>query len=281
MDNLEEEINLLDFAIVILKRKWFIVSVLVVAFGLMNAILYENYVQKKRRVDTVECMIRTSIDKETFNSIILSHIFVGVFSKENTIGLLYPELWNNKEGKWLTKTPPSAADAYTKLKQVIAIKWEGENVFLSIKGENLDAVKNIMTIYVNEIVEYFNLIYIKNFDRHKAMINGLQKGFGETKDPALKKHVERKIMDLLITIRKEELINNKHGKIIEVLVPPYELTETKGDVGFFSKKYYQMVIAGVSIALILAVMLAFFMEYLQNLQIKYPEKVKKIKCLLK
>jgi len=281
MDNLEEEINLLDFAIVILKRKWFIISVLVVAFGLMNAILYVNYVQKKGRVDMVECMIRTSIDKETFNSIISSHIFVGVFNKENTIGLLYPELWSNKEGKWLTKTPPSAEDAYTKLKQVIATRWEGENVFLSIKGENLDAVKKMMTIYVNELVEYFNLIYINNFDRHKAMINGLQKAFGETKDPALKKHVERKIMDLLITLRQEEMINNKHGKIIEVLDPPYMVTETKEDVSFFSKRYYQMAIAGVSIAFILAVMLAFFMEYLKNLQIKYPEKVKNIKCLLK
>ncbi|MBN1548061.1 MAG: hypothetical protein JW902_15525 [Syntrophaceae bacterium] len=286
----EEEINLLDFMIVVLKRKWLILSILVAAFILINTVLYLRYRNERQSasqppIHSVECVIRTSLDQSSFNNISKTRSFLNrVLEKEDTLHLLYPDLWNEKESKWLTDSQPSREEAYGKLRKAVTIRWNGGNIYLTIKGQDQRASKALLKLYVDELILYIRARHLLDLEQRKAMIDEVQKTIGEVKDPILRREFEKSmVIERIIALRLQEAGIHRQGNLIEILDPPYVIATVakKEEVHFFSKGYFRAVAVGLTIAFILGAFMAFLMEHLQYLWQKYPAKVKQIKHLLK
>ncbi len=128
---MEKEVTLLDYLIVILKHKWLIIICVLIATAIaVSHISYTNFKSSKISAPPAPTIFRsictiTPVDLDgngiiaILKKIELSQVIV---QKNNLLPLLFPHLWDEKNNKWLSEKPPSLRDGYNQLQGSLSIK---------------------------------------------------------------------------------------------------------------------------------------------------------------
>lgn len=274
----EDEINLLDIFIVLLKHKWMIFWIVFIAG--MLAVISSLLMTKMYRS---ECTIVPIEQEKTnlsalggFSSIIASRVGIGgdgslekfeivLRSRELTnkivkdhglMPILYEDSWDEKTKKWKTENPPTLQNAYGSMQGMLDVKT--------------DIKKNILTLGFicpdPELAQRFLGYYVEgmsDFLRQQSLENivtqsrALQEQLLTVTDPLLRAKIAEVIAQY---VEKETLAKVQKYYGFNVIDPPF-VPEKR-----FKPKRAQICTLSVIVAFFIAVFLSFIMEYVGNLK---------------
>jgi len=269
----EKEINLLDFIIVLLKHKCFILIFCLAAMLILtiySAVLIIN--SKKDTIYTSECIIvpnntRLEVLQKVLNS---SKLAYRIVNNNNVLPLLYPELWNEKEGKWIEDKAPTFRDTFKLLMSNLVIKANTENnaLWLTVTYKNPKVPQKILLLYIEQLEKYLKQESIQRRQKTEERIKMLPSQFKYTYDPILLKQIATAIV-------QDYMENGYPG--FDVIEPPSapEQMQTKKPIPF------KLIAFVMILSLISAILLSFLDEYLSKIKEREPERLGQIKKLLR
>jgi uncharacterized protein involved in exopolysaccharide biosynthesis len=294
----EDEINLLDIFIVLLKRKWMIFWI--VFFTGVVALTYSLIATKIYRS---ECTI-VPIEQEKaigsrlselggFGAMVASQVGIGgagslekfeivLGSRELTndiittyklMPILYKKDWDAKDKKWKVDEPPTLQDAYEKIQETlltISPNIKKNSMKLGFMYEDPVVAHEILTYYVKGLSEFLREQTLENVTVQRE---SLQKQLASTSDPLLKTKLTEIIAQYM---EKETLAKVQKNYGFDIIDPPF-IPEKK-----FKPKRAVICILSVMVAFFMAIFLAFFMEYISNLKKNEdPERLENLNRYMK
>ena len=295
--DLEEEINLLDYLIVLLKHKWMIISLVVATgtFTVIYSLLLPNIYRSECTIAPIEAEKTSLGDRLSalggFGAMIASQVAVGgsgslekfevvlksreltnkVVQEHNLLPLIFPESWDKKALKGKNKMP-SLQDAYRSMQDMLKIEPNKKSNVLKLSFEYADAgdAQRILHYYVTGLSEFLRQQTLENA---AAQRDYLRQQLAQTSDSIFR----TKLAELLAQqIEKEALARVQKFYGFDIIDPPF-IPEKK-----FKPKRRQICLTSVLVAFFMAVFLAFFMEYTQNLKKREdPERLEKLKKSLR
>jgi uncharacterized protein involved in exopolysaccharide biosynthesis len=295
----EDEINLLDIFIVLLKRKWMIFWI--VFFTGVVALTYSLIATKIYRS---ECTIipieqeKASIGSRLselggFGAMVASQVGIGgagslekfeivLGSRELTndiittyklMPILYKKDWDAKDKKWKVDEPPTLQDAYEKIQETlltISPNIKKNSMKLGFMYEDPVVAHEILTYYVKGLSEFLREQTLENVTVQRE---SLQKQLASTSDPLLKTKLTEIIAQYM---EKETLAKVQKNYGFDIIDPPF-IPEKK-----FKPKRAVICILSVMVAFFMAIFLAFFMEYISNLKKNEdPERLENLNRYMK
>jgi len=295
----DDEINLLDYLIVLLKHKWRIASIVIIA-GLIAVIhslqlpnIYRSEAtifprQKEKSESSTLVALRGlggiagelvglggggSADK--FVIVLKSrHLSRRIVEKYNLIPQLFEDTWNSENKIWVKNTTSTFQDAHRSLMGKLAISGDRKNNVLTIKfdHQNPHFAKEMVDHYLTELSESLRKETLKDAEENQRF---LRRQLDQTSDVLLKE----KIYALLAKeIEKEIFARAQKYYSFQVLDPPIVPDINKR----VKPNRKQICMLSVVVAFFVAVFLAFSLEYFHNLRTSEdPERLKKLKNSLK
>jgi len=290
----EDEINLLDMFIVLLKHKWMIFSV-VFAAGII-AVIYSLTLTNIYRS---ECTI-APIEQEKaalssrlsalggFGAMVASQVGIGgagslekfgivLKSRELTNGLvekhklmpvIFEDSWDEKTKAWKVEDPPTLQDAYKSMQGMLEIKPDKKNGVLKLGFISPDpaVARRLLSYYVDGMSEFLRQQSLENV---AIQSKALQEQLITTTDPLLRTKLAEIIAQY---VEKETLAKVQKYYGFNVIDPPF-VPEKR-----FKPKRSQICILSVIVAFFMAIFLAFIIEYVGNLKKNEdPERLANLK----
>lgn len=294
----EDEINLLDLFIVLLKHKWmifffvFFSGIVAVIISLRMTDIYRS-----------ECTIVPIEQEKTsmggrlsalggFGSMIASQVGIGgagslekfeivlksreltnyLIEKHNLIPIIYKDSWNEKTKKWKTEKPPTLQDTYDTMQGILEIKPDKKNNVLKLGFllANPELTQEILNYYIDGLSEFLRNRALENVTVQRKT---LQEQLLNTMDPLLRTKLAEIIAQY---VEKETLATVQKYYGFNVIDRPF-VPEKK-----FKPKRAQICILSVIVAFFVAIFLAFFMEYINNIKKNEdPERLENLKKYMK
>ena len=280
----DEEINLLDYLIVLLKYKWLIL-IIVIAAGVGAVVMSLRMPNIYRSEATI---IPRTQEKTSVSSAISA---LGAFGgmAEKLVGLggggdldkfgvvlksrelarsvvekyeLMPELfegrWNPLKKEWGGNPVPTIQDAYKALMSMLTVSQDRSAKIMIVKFDHEDPrfAKILVTHYLTELSELLREETLNDASENKRF---LQQQLEITSDPLLKV----KIYDLLSKeIERETFARAQRYYGFNVIDPPIASDLNKR----VKPNRRRICILAVTAAGFLAIFLAFFLEYINNVR---------------
>lgn len=276
----EDESNLLDLLIVILRHKKLIVLVVFLA-----GILAVLYTWSQPNIYRSECTIAptgqpsragrlaalgglsgmvaqeagvyggaSSLEKlevvlksrELTNTVVQQH---------NLIPILFKKSWDSENKRWKLKKPPTLQNAYASIQKIMNSKSDIKKNIMELTVEHSDPrmAQAILIYYVEGLSEYLRKEVLDDTEAKQVQ---LYTQLAKTADPMLKTRLYDVIAD---EIEKETLARVQRYYGFSVLDPPFA-PERK-----FKPKRAMICLLSVVVAFFGAVILAFVLEYTRNL----------------
>ena len=294
----EDEINLLDMFIALLKHKRmifffvFIAGVAAVIYSLMLTDIYRS-----------ECTIipieqeKASLSSSLsalggFGAMVASQVGIGgagslekfeivlesremtnnLVEKHKLMQVIFEDFWDEKTKTWKTEEPPTLQDAYKSMQNMLEIKPDKKNGVLKLGFlfENPEIAQKILGYYVNGMSEFLRQQSLENV---ATQSKALQEQLITTTDPLLRTKLAEIIAQYVET---ETLAKVQKYYGFNIIDPPF-VPEKK-----FKPKRAQICILSVIVAFFMAIFLAFFMEYVGNLKKNEdPERLENLKKYMK
>ncbi len=295
MHGAEDEINLLDLLIVLLKHKKMIVFVVflagilavvytlrmtnsyrsectitpinsgrssssaLAALGDLGGIIAPEALQAGGSVDQFDLVLKS---RELTNIIVI---------KYNLMPILFEKSWDNEKKRWKEKKP-SWQDAYKVMQGMLkSTPDKKQNVLrLSFDYKDPKIAQAILNYYVTGLSEYLRQTILTDSQAQQKL---LYEQLAKTMDPLLKNRIYGMIAG---QIEKETiaLVQRYYG--FNVIDPAF-VPDKK-----FSPKRAQICLLSVVVAFFIAVFLAFFLEYLHNLKTNEdPERLASLRNALR
>ncbi|MCK5509543.1 MAG: hypothetical protein KAI50_13605 [Desulfobacterales bacterium] len=294
----EDEINLLDMFIALLKHKRmifffvFIAGVAAVIYSLMLTDIYRS-----------ECTIipieqeKASLSSSLsalggFGAMVASQVGIGgagslekfeivlesremtnnLVEKHKLMQVIFEDFWDEKTKTWKTEEPPTLQDAYKSMQNMLEIKPDKKNGVLKLGFlfENPEIAQKILGYYVNGMSEFLRQQSLENV---ATQSKALQEQLITTTDPLLRTKLAEIIAQYVET---ETLAKVQKYYGFNIIDPPF-VPEKK-----FKPKRAQICILSVIVAFFMAIFLAFFMEYVDNLKKNEdPERLESFKKYMK
>ncbi len=294
----EDEINLLDLLIVLLKHKKMIFSVVFLAGALAVA-----YSLTMTNIFRSECTIApTSQEKgpgglaalggfgamiateagltaagslEQFEVVLKSREFTNtIVQRHNLLPVLFEKAWDKEKKAWKAevKKPPTLQDAYLAMQGVVKTTPDKKQNIMKLSVEYKDPrlAQAILNYYVEGLSEFLRR---QTLDDAAAQEKQLYQQLSQTSDPLLK----NKLYELIARqIEKETLAKVQKHYSFNVIDPAF-VPEKK-----FKPKRAQICVLSVVVAFFIAVFLAFFLEYMHNLKRREdPERLANLRNALR
>jgi uncharacterized protein involved in exopolysaccharide biosynthesis len=278
----EDEINLLDYVIVLLKYKWLIfgivfvtgIAAVIISLMLPNIYRSEATIIPRQQEKSATSSALSALgalsgmagelvglggggDVEKFEVVLKSRELARrVVEKYKLMPELFEEEWDPLKKEWKENPAPTTQDAYIRIKDMLTISKGRTTEVLTIKFENKDPrfAKIIVDNYITELSESLREETLKDAAENKRF---LQKQLEETLDPLLKV----KISELLAKeIEKETFARAQKYYSFIVLDPPVAPDPDKK----VKPKRALICILSVMVASCTGIFLAFLMEYVIN-----------------
>jgi uncharacterized protein involved in exopolysaccharide biosynthesis len=292
----EDEINLLDYVIVLLKYKWLIFGIVFVT-GLATVIIslrmpniYRSEAtiiprqqQKSAASSAISALGALSgmagelvglggggdIDK--FEVVLKSRDLARrVVQKYKLMPELFEDDWDPLKKKWKENPAPTLQDSYKALMSMLTVSRDRKTDVLTVKFDNEDPrfAKIMADHYLTELSESLREETLKDAAENKRFLQGQ---IEQTSDPLLKV----KISDLLAKeIEKETFARAQKYYDFIVLDPPIAPDIDKK----VKPKRSQICILSVIVAGFFAIFLVFFLEYIHNVrQCEDKERLSRLK----
>lgn len=294
----EDEINLLDIFIVLLKHKRmifffvFMAGVAAVTYSLMLTDIYRS-----------ECTI-IPIEQEKaslgsslsalggFGAMVASQVGIGgagslekfeivlksremtndLVEKHKLMQVIFENSWDEKTKTWKTEEPPTLQDAYNSMQGMLEIKPDKKNGVLKLGFlfEDPEIAQRILGYYVNGMSEFLRQQSLENV---ATQSRALHEQLITTTDPLLRTKLAEIIAQYVET---ETLAKVQKYYGFNIIDPPF-VPEKK-----FKPKRTQICILSVIVAFFMAIFLTFLMEYVNNLKKNEdPERLENLKKYMK
>ncbi len=278
----EDEINLLDLFIVLLKHKRMIFSVVFAAgiIAVIASLLMTNIYRSECTITPIE-QEKASMSSRLsalggFGAMVASQVGIGgagslekfelvLKSRELTNGLvekhklmpvIFEDSWDEKTKTWKTEDPPTIQDAYKSMQGMLEIKPDKKNGVLKLGFLFTDpaVAKNLLNYYVDGMSEFLRQQSLENV---AIQSKALQEQLVTTTDPLLRTKLAEIIAQYM---EKETLAKVQRYYGFNVIDPPFA-PEKK-----FKPRRSIICILSVVVAFFVSVFLAFFIEYIGNLK---------------
>ncbi len=291
----EDEINLLDLLIVLLKHKKMIFSVVFLA-----GVLAVVYSLRMTNVYRSECTItptssgrsaggalaalgelggmiapealQTAGSIDQFDLVLKSRELTNIIViKYNLMPIIFEELWDKEKKLWKDKKP-SWQEVYNVMQGMLkSIPDKKQNVLrLSFDYKDPKMAQTILNYYVNGLSAYLRQTILTDSQAQQKL---LYEQLAKTMDPLLKNRIYGMIAG---QIEKETVAMVQRYYGFNVIDPPF-VPDKK-----FAPKRAQTCIRSVVVAFFIAVFLAFFLEYLHNLKASEdPKRLANLKNALR
>jgi len=287
----DDEINLLDYFIVLLKHKWLIFGIVfatglaAVIISLMLPNIYRSEAtiiprQQEKSATSSALSALTALsgiagelaglggggDVDKFEVVLKSRDLARrVVEKYKLMPELFEDEWDPLRKEWKESPAPTVQDAYELItKQMLTVSRDRKTDVLTVKFDHEDPnFAKIMTEnYLTELSESLREETLKDAAENKRF---LQEQIAQTSDPLLKV----KISDLLAKeIEKETFARAQKYYSFIVLDPPVAADPDKK----VKPKRVLICILSVTVAGFFAIFLAFFLEYIHNVRSSEDEE---------
>lgn len=294
----EDEINILDYVIVLLKHKWMIFFLVFIA-GVV-AVIYSLRLPEIYRSESTIVPIgqeKASLSSRLsalggFGAMVASQVGIGgagslekfeivlksreltndLVEKHKLMPVIFKDSWDEKTKTWKTEEPPTIQDAYKAVQGMLEIKPDKKNGVLKLGFLFPDPAlaQKLLSYYVDGMSEFL---------RHQSLENvaiqrkALQEQLITTTDPLLRTKLAEIIAQY---VEKETLAKVQRYYGFNVIDPPF-VPEKR-----FKPKRAQICILSVIVAFFTAIFLAFIMEYVGNLKKNEdPERFENLKKYMK
>jgi len=290
----EDEINLLDMFIVLLKHKWMIFSLVFIAG--VAAVIYSLMLPEIYRSESTIVPIeqeKASMSSRLsalggFGAMVASQVGIGgagsmekfeivlksrgltnsLVEKHKLMPVIFKDSWDEKTKTWKTEKPPTLQDAYKSMQGMLEIKPDKKNGALKLGVISPDPVlaQRLLNYYVDGMSEFLRQQTLENV---AIQSKALQEQLITTTDPLLRTKLAEIIAQY---VEKETLAKVQRYYGFNVIDPPF-VPEKR-----FKPKRRQICILSVVVAFFMAVFLAFIMEYVGNLKKNEdPERFENLK----
>ncbi len=282
----EDEINLLDLFIVLLRHKVMIFTVVFLtgAAAVIISLLMTNiYRSETTIVPTAqekggglsalggfgamiasEAGIGAGGSLEQFEVVLKSRELTHSIVKEkNLLPVIFKDSWDSQAKKWKDE-PPKKEDIYKAVQALLDVKPDKKKnvMVVGFQNEDPETAKRILDYF---IVGMSELLRRQTLDEAQAQQKHLYQQLGQTTDPLLK----NKLYELIAKQIEAETLANVQKYYSFNIVDPSYVPERK-----FKPKRAQICVLSVVVAFFIAVFAAFFLEYVKNLKTREdPERL--------
>ena len=292
----EDEINLLDLFIVLLKHKVMIFSVALLA-GILAVVISMQMPNIYRSECTIapttqeksggalsalggfgamiasEAGIIAAGSLEQFDVVLKSRELTNaIVRKYNLLPILFEKSWDVENKRWKVKKPPTLQDAYFAVQGLLKVAPDKKQNIMRLSAEMKDPLmaRRILDYYVTGLSEFLRQQTLEEASAQQAQ---LSQQLAKTTDPLLK----NRLYELIARqIEKDTLAKVQKHFSFNVIDPAF-VPEKK-----FKPKRAQICILSVVVAFFIAVFLAFFLEYMHNLKTREdPERLAKLRNALR
>jgi uncharacterized protein involved in exopolysaccharide biosynthesis len=296
----EDEINLLDYVIVLLKHKWLIFGIVfvtglaavIISLMLPNIYRSEATIMPRQQEKSAASSALSALgglggmagelvglggggDVEKFEVVPKSRELARrVVEKYKLLPELFEDDWDPLKKDWKKNPAPTLQDAYEALKGMLTVSRDRKTDVLTVKFDNEDPrfAKIMAEHYLVELSESLREETLEDAAENEKF---LQQQLEQTSDPLLKV----KISELLAKeIEKETFARAQKYYSFIVLDPPIAPDIDKK----VKPKRALICILSVTVAGFFAIFLSFFLEYIQNVKnSEDEERLSKLKGYLK
>ena len=294
----EDEINLLDYVIVLLKHKWmifflvFIVGVAAVIYSLTLTNIYRSECtiapieQEKASLSGrlsalggLGAMVASQVgiggagSLEKFEIVLKSRALTNyLVEKHKLMSIIFEDSWDKKTKTWKTEKPPTLQNAYDAVQGMVEIKPDNKNGVMKLGFLFPDPAlaQKLLSYYVDGMSEFLRQQSLENV----AMQNkALREQLVTTTDPLLKTKLAEIIAQY---VEKETLAKVQKYYGFNVIDFPF-VPEKK-----IKPNRRQICMLSVIVAFFMAIFFAFIMEYIGNLKKNEdPERLENLKKYMK
>lgn len=294
----EDEINLLDMFIVLLKYKriiFFFVFIAGVAAVIYSLILTNIYRSECTiiPIEQEKASLSSSLSAlGGFGAMVASQVGIGgagslekfeivlksremtnnLVEKHKLMQIIFEDSWDEQTKTWKTEEPPTLQDAYKSIQGKLEIKADKKSGVLKLGFLFKDPkiAQRILGYYVNGMSEFMRQQSLENV---ATQSKALQEQLITATDPLLRTKLAEIIAQYVET---ETLAKVQKYYGFNIIDPPF-VPEKK-----FKPKRAQICILSVIVAFFMAIFLAFFMEYVDNLKKNEdPERLENLKKYMK
>ena len=296
----EDEINLLDYLIVLLKYKWLIISMVFVAsvasviysLQLTNIYRSEATIAPRQEEKTATSSTLSALrglggfagdliglggggSADKFEMVLKSRILsYRIVEKHKLMPRIFEEIWDSEKKKWNTNPGPTLQDAHKTLMGMLTISRDRKSDVLTIQFDHKDPefTKEMVEYYTTELSESLREETLKDAAENQRF---LRRQLERTFDVLLK---EKIYILLAKEIEKETFASAQKYYSFMVLDPPIVPDLNKR----IKPKRRIICILSVTVAFFTAVFMAFFLEYIHNLKTtEDPERLERFKKSIK
>jgi uncharacterized protein involved in exopolysaccharide biosynthesis len=279
-DYADDEINLLDLFLVLLRYKWLILLVVFVA-GLLAVLVSLSMTDIYRSAATIaptQAEQAPRISSLTGFGVLEGFLGIGgggslnnlevvlnsrelsrrIVEKYSLMPILFEKEWDAEKKTWRTDKTPTKQDGTKQLKGMLVLSSDKKNNILEVAFEHKDPVfaKQMVESYLTELSEILRETTLNDAQEKAAF---LQEELSRTSDVLLKE----KIAALLAgEIEKMTFARVQKYYSFKVIDPPLVPDLNKK----VKPKRSQICILTVVVAFFLAVFLAFFLEFIRNIR---------------
>jgi len=294
----EDEINLLDYVIVLLKHKWmifflvFIAGVAAVIYSLMLTNIYrsectivpigEEKASMNSRLSALGgfgAMVAPQVgiggagSLEKFEIVLKSRKLTNCLVEKNKLmPILFKDSWDEKTKTWKTEKPPTSQDACKAMQGMLKINPDKKNntLTLGFLSSDPEIAKRMLSYYVDGLSEFLRHQTLENVALQRK---GLQEQLASATDPLLRTKLAEIIAQY---VEKETLAKVQKYYGFNVIDLPF-VPEKK-----IKPNRRQICTLSVIVAFFMAVFLAFLLEYFNNSRKNIdPETLENLKKYMK
>ncbi len=296
----EDEINLLDLFIVLLKHKWLIMGLVFFAGigAVFTTLLMSNIYRSEativpRQEENASASSPLSAlrglgglagemaglggggSAEKFEIVLKSrHLSARVVERYKLMPHLFEEAWDPDKKEWRDDPAPTSQDAYRALMAGLSVSRERTSEVLTIKFDHKSPkfARDMVDHYLTELSESLREETLSDALENQRF---LRRQLEQTSDVLLKD----KIYDMLAReIEKETFARAQTYYSFLVLDPPIVPDLDKK----VKPRRSLICILSVTVAFFVAVFLAFFLEYLHNVRTREnPERLQELRNSIK
>jgi uncharacterized protein involved in exopolysaccharide biosynthesis len=286
----EDEINLLDYLIVLLKHKWLICGIVfaaglgavIVSLMLPNIYRSEATIVPRQEEKSGASSALSALgglggvaaemaglggggDVEKFEVVLESRELARrVVEKHKLLPRLFPDDWDPEAEKWRHNPAPTIQDAYRALTGMLTVSRERNSDVLTIQFDHEEPLfaKAMVDHYLTELSESLREETLEDAEENQRF---LREQLARTLDVLLKE----KISNLLAReIEKETFARAQNYYSFNVLDPPVVPDPDKK----VKPKRRLICMLSVTVAGFFAIFLAFFLEYIHNVRASEDEE---------
>jgi len=292
----DDEINLLDLFMVLVRRKWliiglvFLTGVAAVIISLLMTNIYRSEATIAARETEQSAGKSISGALGGLGGLVASEIGLGggsdadkievllksrrlaelVVEKHNLLPVLFDKKWDAKKNTWIETPAPTIQDAYKLIKgDLLKVSRDRKTdvITASIEHKNPQFAKSMMQYYLTELSEGLRAKVLKDAQENMRF---LSEQLDRTTDPLLRE----KIYNMLAKeIEKDTFARAQTYYGFYVLDPPIA-----PDLNKKAKPKRSLIcVLSVVVAFFVAIFFAFFLEYLNRIKTEEPERYQQLK----